>query len=205
MDNIERRERINLNSASFLVSAHFKRDWPAPTRAELAFAGRSNVGKSSAINAITNRRGLAKTSKTPGRTRQIVFFELDSGHRLVDLPGYGFAKVPAQVKRHWEKIISDYLANRSTLRALILPMDARRPLTPLDRQMLEWSGAAGLAVHILLTKSDKLGRSQAAQTLKRVRQEVADRGPVTVQLFSALTKAGVEEAKEVIIRFLEGE
>ncbi|KAA3624712.1 MAG: YihA family ribosome biogenesis GTP-binding protein [Proteobacteria bacterium] len=205
MDQTNTDKPINLNSARFLVSAHYKRDWPEPTRSELAFAGRSNVGKSSAINAITRRRGLAKTSKTPGRTQQIVFFELDCGHRLVDLPGYGFAKVPLDIRRHWERIISDYLANRETLRALILPMDARRPLTPLDRQMLDWSAAANLAVHILLTKSDKLSRNQAARALLSVRRELADVPRTTVQLFSAQTRTGVDEASKAIIGFLEAE
>lgn len=205
MDHTAAKRSINLNTARFIASAHFRRDWPEPGRPELAFAGRSNVGKSSAINAITNHKGLAKTSKTPGRTQQIVFFELDSGHRLVDLPGYGFAKVPVSIRQHWEKLVSDYLSNRPTLRALILPMDARRPLTPLDRQMLDWSAVAGLAVHILLTKSDKLSRNQAAASMIALRKEIAGKPRVTAQLFSALRKQGVEEASAVIIDFLEAE
>ena len=156
---------VNLNSATFVISAHLPKQWPHSEYPEVAFAGRSNVGKSSAINAITNRRGLAKTSKTPGRTQQIVFFELAGGQHLVDLPGYGFAKVPEKVRRHWESSIANYLKNRENLRALILPMDARRPLTPLDQQMLEWCITYELPVHILLTKADKLSNSQARSTL----------------------------------------
>jgi GTP-binding protein len=205
MDHVATKRTINLNSASFIASAHFKRDWPLPEKAELAFAGRSNVGKSSAINAITNHKGLAKTSKTPGRTQQIVFFELASGHRLVDLPGYGYAKVPIKIRQHWEKLVSDYLSNRPTLKALILPMDARRPLTPLDRQMLHWSAAADLAVHILLTKADKLSRNQAAASLLALRKQLPAESRITLQLFSALTKQGVDEARATIMEFLEAE
>jgi GTP-binding protein len=202
----EHREKtsVNLSSARFLVSAHFRRDWPAADAVEVAFAGRSNVGKSSAINVITNRRGLAKTSKTPGRTRQIVFFELDSGQRLVDLPGYGFAKVPLEVRRHWEKIITEYLASRPTLAGLILPVDSRRLLTPLDEQMLDWCQSASIRVHILLTKSDKLSRNQARQALFKVEEQLAGRTDVSVQLFSALKKAGLEEARNIIIALLTG-
>ncbi len=192
----------DLSSARFIASAHLRRQWPAPGAAEVAFAGRSNVGKSSAINAITGRKGLAKTSKTPGRTRQIVFFELSSGHRLVDLPGYGFAKVPADVRRHWERTITDYLSQREPLRALILPVDARRLLTPLDEQMLNWCEAADLSVHILLTKADKLSRSQAARALAAVSRAIADRPKTTIGLFSAHDRRGIDEARAVVLEFL---
>jgi GTP-binding protein len=194
---------IDLTSARFLVSAHLRREWPQPAGPEVAFAGRSNVGKSSAINVVTNRRGLAKTSKTPGRTRQIVFFELESGHRLVDLPGYGFAKVPLDVRRHWERTITDYLLHRDTLRALVLPIDSRRLMTPLDEQMLTWCDRARLPVHILLTKCDKLSRGQAKTALLGLERQLAGRERTTIQLFSALTRAGVDEARDAIVRFLE--
>jgi GTP-binding protein len=206
-DPVDRSEAPppNLNSAEFIISAHRPSQWPAPDFPEVAFAGRSNVGKSSAINAITRRRGLARTSKTPGRTQQIVFFRLTGGQRLVDLPGYGFAKVPLEVRRHWEKTISRYLAERECLRALILPMDARHPLTPLDRQMLEWCLHADLAVHVLLTKADKLSRNQQMKALALVRRELQSQPEASVQLFSATDRTGVEEAEAVIIRFLGDE
>ncbi len=197
--------RPNLNSAEFVISAHRPAQWPPPDMPEVAFAGRSNVGKSSAINAITRRRGLARTSKTPGRTQQIVFFQLSSGHRLVDLPGYGFAKVPLEVRRHWEKTISRYLAERESLRALILPMDSRHPLTPLDRQMVQWCLQAGLAIHILLTKADKLSRNQQMKALGAVRRELEDFPGISVQLFSATARTGTDEAEAGIIKFLTEE
>ncbi len=193
---------INLNTANYLAAAHLRSQWPQASMPEVAFAGRSNVGKSSAINAITNRRGLAKTSKTPGRTQQIVFFELESGQHLVDLPGYGFAKVPLDIRRHWEKLISDYLTNRKTLKALILPMDVRRPLTPLDHQMLDWCREVDLPVHILLTKADKLSRNQASRALLGLRNNLSNYPVTGTQLFSALKKDGVTEARAAIIRFL---
>ncbi len=196
--------RIDLASARFIASAHLRKEWPQPALAEVAFAGRSNVGKSSAVNAITRRRGLAKTSKTPGRTQQIVFFELDSGHRLVDLPGYGFARVPPQVKQHWERLITDYLSNRVPLKALILPVDSRRPPTPLDEQMLNWCQTANLPVHVLLTKSDKLGRSQAAQALAATAKLLRGYPRTTLSLFSALKGDGVEEARAIVTGFLSG-
>lgn len=196
---------IDLASARFVTSAHLPRQWPEPAGAEVAFAGRSNVGKSSAVNAIARRKGLAKTSKTPGRTQQIVFFELDSGHRLVDLPGYGFARVPVAMRRHWEQTINAYLSTREPLRALILPVDSRRLLTDLDEQMLDWCAAVQLPVHILLTKADKLSRNQAGQALLSVRKAIATRAETTVQLFSAHDRRGVDEARDVVVSFLTTE
>ncbi|MFT5115163.1 MAG: GTP-binding protein [Parasphingorhabdus sp.] len=193
---------VNLNSATFVISAHLQSQWPDPELPEVAFAGRSNVGKSSAINAITNHRGLAKTSKTPGRTQQIVFFDLATEQRLVDLPGYGFAKVPLNVRRHWEESIANFLKKRQSLRALILPMDSRRPLTPLDQQMLDWCLTNELPVHILLTKADKLSNSQAKTALLSVKKTIQNMPDVSVQLFSVLKKVGLEEARSVIIDFL---
>jgi len=195
--------KISLNSAKYLAAAHLKRQWPDPLGAEVAFAGRSNVGKSSAINAITDHKGLAKTSKTPGRTQQIVFFELNSGDRLVDLPGYGFAKVPPDVRRHWERTIMDYLQTREPLQGLVLPMDIRHPLTPLDEQMLQWCTAVDLPVYVLLTKADKLSRNKAGSALLQVRQQLRNYSVSGIQLFSALKKQGVIEAREAILQFLE--
>jgi len=168
---------------------------------EVAFAGRSNVGKSSAINAIAGQARLARTSKTPGRTQQIVFFEIDSRQRLVDLPGYGYAKVPPGLQRHWEKAVRHYLEDRNSLRGLILLGDIRRGLTDLDRQLLEWCAHKNLFVHLLLTKSDKLSRSAANQALVKVQRDVR-LDTVTVQLFSALRKVGIEEAGEKVLDLL---
>ncbi|MDH3637388.1 MAG: ribosome biogenesis GTP-binding protein YihA/YsxC [Gammaproteobacteria bacterium] len=193
-----------LREPQFVVSAHLPKQWVVDSVAEVAFAGRSNVGKSSAINAITQRRGLARTSKIPGRTQQIVFFRLRPGHYLVDLPGYGYARVPQALQEHWRHTIEAYLSTRSALKGLVLLMDARRPLTPLDNQMLTWSAAATLPTYVLLTKADKLGRGAMADTLRRVRNTVADySADVVVHPFSAVQRAGVEEARAQIVLWLE--
>lgn len=165
--------------------------------------GRSNVGKSSAINAITQRKALARTSRSPGRTQQIVFFQLSSTQRLVDLPGYGYAKVPVKLRDHWAANIEHYLKTREALQGLVMLMDSRHPLTALDRKMLVWASSAGLPVYVLLTKIDKLGRSQAASTLQAVRGETAKTGDVIVQPFSAFDYTGVDEARQQIVRWFE--
>ena len=162
---------------------------------EVAFAGRSNAGKSSALNALTRRKSLARTSKTPGRTQHLVFFELDGERRLVDLPGYGFARVPEKIRRHWGEAMSQYLAERQSLRGLVLLMDVRHPLTDFDKQMLQWCQHARMPVHILLTKADKLKRGPANNTLLKVQKALADQADVSVQLFSALKHSGVEQAR----------
>jgi GTP-binding protein len=200
--NSPQPRNISLNSATYLTAAHLKQQWPISTGFEVAFAGRSNVGKSSAINAITDHHGLAKTSKTPGRTQQIVFFDLNSGDRLVDFPGYGYAKVPANVKLHWKRTISDFIETRDVLCGLVLPMDIRHPLTPLDITMLEWCSSVGLPVHVLLTKSDKLSKSRANAALFEVRKELKAYSASSIQLFSASKKVGVQEARKAIIDFL---
>ncbi len=182
-----------LNRACFHTSVAQLRDLP-PSRAEVAFAGRSNAGKSSAINLLTRKNRLAFTSKTPGRTQLINFFELDPNVFLVDLPGYGYAKVPPAMKAQWEGLLSRYLQTREPLVGMVLIMDARHPLTPLDRQMLDWFAPTGKPVHILLSKADKLSNSEKAQTLRRVRQELAAAEGVSVQLFSSLSRLGAEEA-----------
>jgi GTP-binding protein len=186
-----------LNRAQFHTSVAQLRDLP-PSQAEVAFAGRSNAGKSSAINLLTRKNRLAFTSKTPGRTQLINFFELDPNTFLVDLPGYGYAKVPPAVKAKWEGLLSRYLQEREALVGMVLIMDARHPLTPLDQQMLAWFAPTGKPVHILLSKADKLSNSEKAQTLRRVREALGDQDGVTVQLFSSLSRLGAEDAAALI-------
>ncbi len=189
----------------FRIGAYSLKQLPPDTGREVAFAGRSNAGKSSAINAITGRRNLARTSKTPGRTQQINFFDIDPDRRLVDLPGYGFARVPQAQQRHWQQTLPRYLQRRS-LQGLLMIMDSRHPLTELDRQMLDWSQQTGIPVHILLTKADKLSRTQAGQTLKQVEAALLESTiPVTVQLFSARKLLGVDEARKRLLQWLVGE
>jgi len=184
----------------FLTSSHLVRQFPPDTGAEVAVAGRSNAGKSSAINAIVQRKGLAKTSKTPGATRLINFFELDDGRRLVDLPGYGFAAVPGQMRQHWGTLIEGYFKGRKALRGAIVVMDVRHPLTEHDLTMLGLARAQSVPVHIVLTKADKLGRGAGMKAMAAVQKAV---GPtLTVQLFSALTGDGVAEARGAMLRLL---
>ena len=186
-------------NAEFYISAHNLRDLPPAIGIEVAFAGRSNAGKSSALNTLANHNRLAYVSKQPGRTQLINFFSLGNERYLVDLPGYGYAKVPEALRKHWQTTLAAYLSDRPTLQALVLVMDCRHPLTPLDRQMLDWFGHSGRPVHVLLTKSDKLSRSAASQTLLAVRKELNEHWDnCTVQLFSSLKKQGVEEAEKVI-------
>ena len=186
-------------NASFYISAHNLRDLPPPAGTEVAFAGRSNAGKSSALNTLANHNRLAYVSKQPGRTQLINFFALGDERFLVDLPGYGYAKVPQSMREHWQMVLADYLSYRTSLHGLVLVMDSRHPLTPLDRQMLNWFCPSGKPVHVLLTKSDKLSRSTANQTLQAVKKELIETwGNCTVQLFSSLKKQGVEEAEKVI-------
>ena len=180
--------------AKFLTSAHTLTQLPADRGREVAFAGRSNSGKSSVINVITDIKGLAKTSKTPGRTRLLNFFELDEEHRLVDLPGYGYAKVPGEMQAHWAQILEGYLTHRDSLMGLVLITDIRRELTDYDRQMLEWCRMVNLPVQLLLNKADKLSNGAAKQVLLKVRREVAI-GECQVQLFSVLKKQGIEEVR----------
>jgi GTP-binding protein len=184
----------------FLTSAHLVPQLPPDVGAEVAVAGRSNAGKSSAINAIVQRKGLAKTSKTPGATRLINFFELEAGRRLVDLPGYGFAAVPGPMRQHWGKLIEGYFKVRASLRGAIVVMDVRHPLTEHDRTMLELAVGQSVPVHVVLTKADKLGRGAGMKIRADVQKAV---GPdVTVQLFSALNGDGVAEARGALLRML---
>lgn len=189
--------------ARYVASAHRLRDLPPAAGPEVAFAGRSNAGKSSAINALAGRTRLAFVSKQPGRTQQINFFALRDGGFIVDLPGYGYAKVPQDLRAHWEQTLSGYLQERNALTGMVLVMDARHPLTPLDERMLDWFGVTGRPIHVLLTKSDKLSRGEAAATLLAVRKALAARGEGhTAQLFSSLKRTGVEEAEARIAALL---
>ena len=191
-------------NATFYISAHHLSDLPPPAGIEVAFAGRSNAGKSSALNTLANHNRLAYVSKQPGRTQLINFFSLGNDRFLVDLPGYGYAKVPASMRAHWQMTLSKYLSHRSTLYGLVLVMDCRHPLTPLDRQMLDWFAPSGRPIHVLLTKSDKLSRNAANQTLQAVKKELQSTwGNCTIQLFSSLKKQGVEEAETVIGAWLK--
>ena len=191
-------------NATFYISAHHLSDLPPPAGVEVAFAGRSNAGKSSALNTLANHNRLAYVSKQPGRTQLINFFSLGNDRFLVDLPGYGYAKVPASMRAHWQMTLSKYLSHRSTLYGLVLVMDCRHPLTPLDRQMLDWFAPSGRPIHVLLTKSDKLSRNAANQTLQVVKKELQSTwGNCSIQLFSSLKKQGVEEAETVIGAWLK--
>jgi GTP-binding protein len=197
-----------LHQARFFTTVNHLRDLPATARPEIAFAGRSNAGKSTAINLLCNQKRLAFASKTPGRTQHINYFSVGPADEptgyLVDLPGYGYAEVPEASKAHWEALLSQYLKTRAQLCGLILMMDARRPLTELDRRMIEWFGSTGKPIHALLTKCDKLTRQEsvlALRTTKKAFDEYHDQGyegVLSAQLFSALKRVGLDEAHAVI-------
>jgi GTP-binding protein len=189
-------------NAAFLRAAASPADLPPEGPPEIAFAGRSNVGKSSAINALLGRRGLARTSKTPGRTQTLNFYELGEHARLVDLPGYGFARVPLELRAQWRSLVGGYLASRATLCAVVLVMDARHPLTPLDLQLVEWLQASPRVAPfiVLLAKSDKLTRAAQAETLRAVRSRLPS---ATVELFSSITRQGVAEARDLLQHVLQ--
>ncbi len=190
------------SEASFLTSANKAAQFLPDEGREVAFAGRSNAGKSSAINAITGRRSLARTSKTPGRTQLINFFALDADRRLVDLPGYGFAKVPLAMRRHWRHLLEDYFSGRQALSGLFVIMDCRRPMTDVDQQMLALADAVACPVHVVLTKADKLSRGKAAAALQATRKSLINRA--SVQLFSALNGQGIDEARTMLETMLDG-
>lgn len=192
---------INFNSATFLKSASALHQCPADLGAEVAFCGRSNAGKSSAINMLTGQRKLARTSKTPGRTQLINFFSLSGQQRLVDLPGYGYAKVPTALKAHWHQHLDEYLRNRQCLKGLILLMDIRHPLREFDEMMLQWSESANMPLHILLTKADKLKRGARNNTLFKTREALPR--SVTIQLFSSTNRIGLEQLTSLMSAWLE--
>ena len=181
-------ESVNFKRAKFLLSAPTLRQCPQDSGCEVAFAGRSNAGKSSAINTLTDNKNMARTSKTPGRTQLINYFEVGQDKRLVDLPGYGYAKVPKAVKAKWDHHLAEYLQLRQSLVGLILLMDIRHPLQDYDQQMLNWAAQAGLPVHILLTKADKLKRGPAKSSLLAVDKRLREMDPgytlLSVQVFS---------------------
>ncbi|HOB44946.1 MAG TPA: ribosome biogenesis GTP-binding protein YihA/YsxC [Zoogloea sp.] len=186
-------------NAQFEISIAKPSGLPPPDGPEVAFAGRSNAGKSSAINTICDHVRLAFVSKTPGRTQLINFFRLRNGAVLVDLPGYGYAEVPEAIRLQWQRLLEDYLTKRPNLVGLVLIMDSRHPLKERDRVMIGWFAPSGRPIHVLLTKSDKLTRTEQATTLAAVRKELAPLGEqVTVQLFSSLKKTGVEEVERVV-------
>ena len=190
-------------NATFHITVAQIRDLPADSLAEVAFAGRSNAGKSSAINTLCNHRRLAFVSKMPGRTQHLNFFRVEAGRFLVDLPGYGFARAPKDQKHVWQALIGDYLASRRQLSGLMLIMDCRHPLTDLDRSLLDWFQPAGKPVHVLLSKSDKLSRGPAQQTLRRVRGDLEAMGlNASAQLFSSLKREGVDEAEGILRNWL---
>lgn len=189
--------------STFLISAAKVDQCPPDVGREVAFAGRSNAGKSSALNTLTHA-GLARTSKTPGRTQLLNFFELDDQHRLVDLPGYGYAKVPIPLKLHWQRHLEAYLGSRNSLAGLILMMDIRKPLTDFDQLMLDWAVASHMPMHILLTKADKLTFGAAKNTLLKVQQEIRQGWgeAISIQLFSAPKRVGIEDAYAVLTQWL---
>ena len=187
--------------ARFIKSANALSQFVPDHGIEVAVAGRSNAGKSSAINVIVNRRQFARTSKTPGRTQLVNFFSLQEGRRLVDLPGYGYARVTDSMRRHWGELLSQYFQSRESLKGLLLIVDIRRKLKDYDRQMMAFADEVALPVHILLTKADKLKRGQAAKAMLEVRRDLGD--TATVQQFSALNRQGEEEARAKLEEFLK--
>lgn len=189
-----------LRGANYLKSVHELRQLPPDGGWEVAIAGRSNAGKSSAINAIVDQTSLARTSKTPGRTQQLVYFQVAPQRFLVDLPGYGYAKVPPALRDHWQGLIDAFFRTRQALRGLVVVMDVRHPLRDFDQQMLGYGAARGLACHCLLTKADKLPRGQQSKALLETRRALGE--GVSVQLFSAASHLGVDEARAVLSRWL---
>lgn len=186
--------------ARFITSANRRDQFPPDVGTEVAVAGRSNAGKSSAINALTRRRSLARTSKTPGQTQLINFFELEPQRRLVDLPGYGYAKVPPAMKAHWQQLVSGYLGSRGSLTGLLLIVDSRRGLNEDDLTLLHWAQRDSVGAHVLLSKCDKLTRNEAKSQLRQAQAALS--GLASAQLFSAHGGQGVDEAREALERLL---
>jgi len=191
--------------ATFLTTVANLRDLPQDAVREVAFAGRSNAGKSSAINTLAGRVRLAYVSKTPGRTQHLNYFTLAEGRYFVDLPGYGYAKAPAEIRAQWEGLIGPYLSKREQLAGLVVIMDIRRPLTDLDLRLIDWFRPTGRPIHVLLSKADKVSRQEQTKILRSVKAELATWGGAelySVQLFSSLKKTGVEEAESVLAGWL---
>jgi len=187
--------------ARYVLNAHQLKQLPKDSGIEVAIAGRSNAGKSSAINTFTDQKALARTSKTPGRTQQIVIFELDEDRRIADLPGYGYAKVPAKLKAHWRTVMERYFQTRSCLRGVVLVMDIRHPMREFDQQMLAWCDSSGIPCHILLTKADKLKRGPAQSTLLKVRRDLPS--TASIQVFSSSKKTGLDELVDKLSEWYE--
>lgn len=201
-------KHFNFSNIAFIKSAATLAQSPTDVGIEVAFVGRSNAGKSSALNAIAGRNGLARTSKTPGRTQLINFFQIDEHRRLVDLPGYGYAKVPARVQQQIEELLSNYLSHRHCLQGVILLMDIRHPLTHADQRFIDFANQCELPVHVLLTKCDKLKRGASQNVLLEVRQSLSPYPQISVQTFSALKNLGIEEVYQkldVWFNFDDGE
>jgi len=190
---------IEFNRAQFLTSAAKIEQLPADQGVEVAIVGRSNAGKSSVLNTLTQQKNLARTSKTPGRTQLINLFQLDEQRRLVDLPGYGFAKVSESIKQQWQHTLTLYLQERASLKGLILVMDCRHPFKDTDNSIIEWCGLSNLACHILLNKADKLSYSQQKLALFQAQKTIANNANVSVQLFSNLNKRGLDELKKQLV------
>jgi GTP-binding protein len=190
---------IHLSKATFTISAPDIRKLPEDSGIEVAFAGRSNAGKSSALNTLTNQKGLARTSKTPGRTQLINVFEIGDNKRLIDLPGYGFAKVPLEMKKKWQQALGEYLEKRQSLKGLVVLMDIRHPLKDLDMDLIEWAVEGDLPVLALLTKCDKLSQGKRSTEVLKVKKVLdALNGDVRVQAFSSLKRTGSEQADTII-------
>ncbi|MDX1625307.1 MAG: ribosome biogenesis GTP-binding protein YihA/YsxC [Wenzhouxiangellaceae bacterium] len=195
--------RRDLRNAEYLTSVHERSQLPPDRGREVAIAGRSNAGKSSLLNRLCGRKSLARTSRTPGRTRQLVFFRLAEDLHLVDLPGYGFASVGKDLKRHWQGLITNYLERRAALAGLVVVMDIRHPLKDSDRQLAEFALARDLPLHVVLTKADKLGHGKRVETVRAVDQAFG--GQATVQAFSATTGLGLEELESVFDAWMGGD
>jgi GTP-binding protein len=187
--------------AEYVLAAHHLRQLPPDEGIEIAIADRSNAGKSSALNRLTDQGSLARTSKTPGRTQQIVIFDVTEGRRIADLPGYGYAKVPLELREHWKKIMQVYFETRKSLRGVVIVMDIRHPLKPFDAQMMHWCVATGLPCHLLLTKADKLKRGPALNTLAQVRRQLPE--GASAQVFSAHSGMGLEDWLAVMLEWFE--
>ncbi len=191
--------RVPYQNMKFMLSVVRMNDAPADEGWEVAFAGRSNAGKSSGLNALASQNNLARTSKTPGRTRELNYFELDIQRRIVDLPGYGYAKVSRQMQNQWRSLLDDFLQTRQSLQGILIFMDIRHPLSDHDLQLINWCEYRQLPLHILLTKADKLGYGAAKSTLLKVQRELQPATmPATAQTFSALKKTGLDQAYEVL-------
>lgn len=197
---------IHLSKATFTLSAPDIRKLPEDSGIEVAFAGRSNAGKSSALNTLTNQKGLARTSKTPGRTQLINVFEIADNKRLIDLPGYGFAKVPLEMKNKWQKALGEYLEKRESLKGLVVLMDIRHPLKDLDMDLIEWAVDSELPVLALLTKADKLSQGKRSAEVLKVKKTFSSlNGDIKVQAFSSLKRTGAEQADTVICAWFSDE